>query len=132
MFGPAGLSSPGKEARRGDEGVLGGNVTAIGMICIVLQHDEHVWQHGRLTAYMRLSLSHICSPAGASLLARVLVFMSLFVFIFACLAATHGPRVECSRLRPVLNLQPTFSHQYKVGRPPRVTFSDPPGLTSSL
>lgn len=62
---------------------------------------------------------HVC----AWLLACVLVFTSFFVFIFTCLTATSGLQLESSRLRPVLNLYPTFSHQHKAGCPPHVSHS---------
>lgn len=85
-----------------------------------------VYQQGCLTVYMCLSLSNIDVHVCACELACVLVFMSLFVFIFTGLTVTSGPQLECSWLQPVLNLYPALVTNTRLVPPP------PPSVSHSL
>lgn len=100
--------------------------------CFTSACTVRVYQQGCLTVYMCLSLSDIDMHVCACELACVLVFMSLFVFIFTGLTVTSGPQLECSWLQPVLNLYPALVTNTKLVAPLCFTFPDPPSLTSSL
>lgn len=64
--------------------------------------SRHAWQ--RACIYLCQTLTCVC----ACVWARVLIFMSVFVFIFTCLTATSGPQGERRWLQPVLNLHPAL------------------------